>query len=406
MNRTLLRAYFSAAVGLTLLVGSGTAVAVAAEVAPGTPAAAQAAAAPQIVLSTPSGYQGQPVTVSGSGFAPSVNVSIYTTDPVQSLRTRLNVMSDAAGSFVAQVVIDAATVPQPAVTFHAGDTTGLNATATFTVLPPVFSASATSGGRGSTFTASGAGYIPGETVWVLFYTSREAIVIPADGSFSTTVTVPIDTPAGQQYLQAFNGRGAGINLPFTVVAPAPSISLDSSSGPAGSVIKLTYGGYIPQENVQLLFGPNQDVIEQFTATTDALSTLTVTVPSGATVGPYSFTLVGSRTTTPLSAPYNVVPVGSSAPETPPTAPQATTPANGAPVLPPAAAVPDTSTAERQAPAAAPAAASEPSNNRGLNIQTAAETPSTPSPGSWLASASAFALLMLSVAMIRRRLLRV
>lgn len=259
------------------------------------------ASAPALQLSATSGYQSQPVTITGTGFNPNGLVDIQTSNS----RFRGTFPVDAAGTFSTSLLIDGGDNVGP-LTISALEN-GTNASASYTVLPPASTISATSGTRGSTFTVSGAGYLPGETQNILMGGfSLGAAQVMGDGTYSIQVEVPQTIAAGPQILQVFSGRGTAPQFTFTVLAPAPSLTISPNSGLAGATFTVTSGGYIPGETEQVLFGPNNEVLLQFTVSTDAPTAYQVMVPNNAATGANTVTTVGSRTTTALTARYTVI----------------------------------------------------------------------------------------------------
>jgi hypothetical protein len=130
--------------------------------------------------------------------------------------------------------------------------------------------------------------------------------VMGDGTYSIRVTVPETIGAGAQTLEVFSGRGTAPQFAFTVLAPAPSLTISPDSGAAGTTFTVNSGGYIPGETEQILFGPNKEVVQQFTVGTDATTAYQVMVPNNAAPGANTVTTVGSRTTTALSARYTVL----------------------------------------------------------------------------------------------------
>src|SRR5438105_3602919 len=102
-------------------------LAAAAAQAPLAPAAAGTASA-SIALSPPSGPPGSSTTVSGQGFGPSEQVRI-SFDPILVAQA----MTDPSGSFTKAIQVPSGARPGQHIVFARGQSSGLAASATFTV---------------------------------------------------------------------------------------------------------------------------------------------------------------------------------------------------------------------------------------------------------------------------------
>jgi hypothetical protein len=169
----------------------------------------------QLTLSTNQGPPGTSLTVTGSSFQPGEIVNV-TFNGVQVGAP----VADTTGSF--QVTLK---IPQLAPGDYPvqakGQTSGLTSSATFTVGGTTVSLSTQSGVAGTTVTANGSGFVPGDSVQLivngLLIDSQTA---DSNGDVSFTFTVPPVRPGN--YLVVLNGRMGGLaSAPFAVLSSGP-----------------------------------------------------------------------------------------------------------------------------------------------------------------------------------------
>jgi hypothetical protein len=193
-----------------------------------------AVAVTNISISPTSGYVGDTVTVSGTGFTVSSTVTIYFDST--KLRT---VSTNSSGAFSGATI----TVPQTcrgSYTIKAVDTSGSYDTVTFTVSQKI-TVSSTSGGVGDTVTISGTGFTDSSTVTIYFDSTSVGTTSTDDyGTFSSiTFTIP-SSYRGSHTIKARDGSGYYATAAFTV---AYKITIAPTSGVSGTTVTVKGTGF-------------------------------------------------------------------------------------------------------------------------------------------------------------------
>jgi hypothetical protein len=104
-----------------------------------------------------------------------------------------------------------------------------------TVLEPAMTASASSIIRGGSVTITGTGYLPGDTLELWLHSTPVLLgaATATDGTFSSTVVIPANTPAGLHQLVVKSARSGTQSAPLTVALPAavPQATTPQSQSP-------------------------------------------------------------------------------------------------------------------------------------------------------------------------------
>jgi hypothetical protein len=187
-------------------------------------------------LSVEQGSPGTSVTVTGSGFQPGETVQVSFNNTVVD-----SPVADTTGSFSSTFTVprlDPGDYPIDAT----GQTSGETASATFTIGGASVSLSTQSGDVGSSVTATGAGFTPGDTVQLIFNGAPvDSNAADTNGDVTFTFAVPRAAPG--TYLVVLTGRQSGsASAPFTVTGagltplptgtPAPSTPVPTTPTPA------------------------------------------------------------------------------------------------------------------------------------------------------------------------------
>lgn len=243
--------------------------------------------APTVTTFSPiSGLIGTTVTITGSNFS-----TTPANNTVKFNGTTATVTASTATSIAAVVPAGATS---GVITVTVGSETGTSANS-FTVIfptPTITSFSPTTGPVGTTVTLTGTNFsaIPNENT--VKFNGTEA-VITASTSTSITVSVPPGAQTGPISV-IVNGQTGSSTSNFTVTAaPVPTItSFTPTSGAAGSAVTITGTNFSSTvENNVVKFNGTVGVVSASTATS-----ISVTVPVGATTGPITVT-IGSQTAT-------------------------------------------------------------------------------------------------------------
>jgi hypothetical protein len=184
--------------------------------------------------------------ISGSGFAPSSQISVeldnrlitsyLNTDSKGSLTsTRINLPAVAAGSHTLKVTDTIRNYAQ----------TTLNASCVISLFPK-------GGVIGSQVTISGSGFLPNKVIKVDYngksLSGNSPSYSNADGSFSQTIAVPL-TPAGTYSVTASDG----INSASSNFMSSPTSGLEINSGAVGASIPISGTGFTAGANVNIKF---------------------------------------------------------------------------------------------------------------------------------------------------------
>ena len=226
-----------------------------------------------ITISPATGYVGDTVTVSGSGFTASSTVTIYFDST--SVDT---VTTNSSGTFSSATF----TVPDSHIGSHTvkgTDTSGDSPTITFTVSPKI-TVSPTSGAAGDTITISGSGFAANSTV--TFYLDSTVIdnaSTNAYGTFgSTTLTVP-GSSRGSHTIKAQDFSSNYATAPFTV---AQKITISPASGVSGTTVTVNGNGFSASRPITIKYNAAAVTTTPASISTlvDGSFTATFAVPAG------------------------------------------------------------------------------------------------------------------------------
>lgn len=232
-----------------------------------------AVAVTNISISPTSGYVGDTITVSGTGFAVSSTVTIYFDST--KLRT---VSTNSSGAFSSATI----TVPQTcrgSYTIKAVDTSGSYDTVTFTVSQKI-TVSSTSGGVGDTVTISGTGFTDSSTVTIYFDSTSVGTTSTDDyGTFSSiTFTIP-SSYRGSHTIKARDGSGYYATVTFTI---AHKITIAPTSGVSGTTVTVKGTGFSASSPITITYKDVAVTTTPASISTDANGSFTAsfTVPAG------------------------------------------------------------------------------------------------------------------------------
>ena len=187
-----------------------------------------------VSLSPSSGPIGQPVTVSGQGFAPNSPL-IATFDGSQ---IPFHFTTDSSGNIPPGTTF---TIPQGSTagnkTVTIIDSSFNYANTTFLVTTPKINVNPTSGPVGTNIAVTGSNFIDNATITINFDGTNSTAAADPLGNFSATVNF-IDT-AGVKPVWATDGIN-NVTATFTVV---PNLITTPSSGPPGTTVTFSLTGY-------------------------------------------------------------------------------------------------------------------------------------------------------------------
>jgi hypothetical protein len=240
-------------VAVTLLVAAGPLLAPSAHAAP---PASGAAGGTSIVVSKSAATVGGSFVVTGTGFGRLENITIRSGGEVLGIEK-----STASGSFSKVVTVPGSLATgRHAIT--ATDTSGRSTSIDIRVLPAACSSYGPTCGRslaesqtvatvGGSFTVTGRGFDPAETVTIDIHSVEELLgttVSTSSGTFSKVVTIPRNLSSGRHVIKATDTSGQSESLYIQVVAATKSppgapftASPSGSHGFTGTDIGLTVG---------------------------------------------------------------------------------------------------------------------------------------------------------------------
>ncbi|MFH0846751.1 MAG: Ig-like domain-containing protein [Chloroflexota bacterium] len=228
-----------------------------------------------------SGAVSDKITVTGTGFAASSNISLYWDDVLLSASS---VTSGITGGFT----LTSFTVPatsRGSHTIKATDESANSATAPFSVAQ-MMSMSPLTGFPGTVVTVSGSGFEENRTLSITYnslpvVTNPASVMTDSGGSFSASFAAPAGV-AGTYTVQVSDGTSSS-TASFTAVVEADisQTTTAQSPGTVGMKLTLTGTGFKPNATVTIKF--SSDPVEIGRATTDSSGafSITVTIPPSA-----------------------------------------------------------------------------------------------------------------------------
>jgi hypothetical protein len=201
-------------------------------------------------LSPSNGPIGQPVIVSGQGFAANSQI-IATFDGSQ---IPFSFTTDGSGNIASGAIF---TVPQGSgagiKTVSIIDNKFNYASANFTVTTSTINVTPQSGPVGTTITVTGSNFIDNSAIAINFNgnsaaTNPSTLTTTATGDFSATFVVP-PVPAGNKTVFANNG----VNSANTNFAVTPSITITPARGVNGTQVSIIGQGFAAQSSLLVTF---------------------------------------------------------------------------------------------------------------------------------------------------------
>lgn len=232
---------------------------------------------PVITLSRTSGSVGSSVTINGRCFSASSALTV-TFDGAQVTTSPLSPQSSASGGISG---VSFSIPAHVAGSFRVTITdTNLNSATQFLTVLPALALSPTTGAVGTNVTLTGTGFGNTKPVTVYFNgtavsTNPSPLTSSSSGSFNAVFQAP--AAPGQAYIvQATDSLNNTASATFTIVA---TIHLDQSSGPVGTTIHVTGGGFLSNHSVTVTFDATTT---STTVTSDANGSFSafLVVPSG------------------------------------------------------------------------------------------------------------------------------
>jgi hypothetical protein len=223
---------------------------------------------PQITLSVSSGYVGDTITVSGTGFAAGSVTILY--DGV----SKGTATAAATGTFSGfSLTVPESTKGPHTIRVQETSATSNYATDTFTVSPKI-TISPTSGAVGDTVTISGTGFAASSPTTIYFDSvSQTTTSTNSSGTFSATTFAVPSTSRGSHIIKAQDASSNQATATFTVSA---KITINPTSGPSGTTVIVTGTGFAVGQTVTITYAVTSVVTTPSPVTTGSTGGFTAT----------------------------------------------------------------------------------------------------------------------------------
>ncbi len=236
---------------------------------------------PQVTLSALSGYVGDQVTVSGTGFNADSTVTIYFDSTSVGTAT-----TDSSGIFTNATF----TVPESyrgSYTVKGSDISGDSPSINFITLQKI-TVTPASGVDGDQITISGTGFAPNSNItfyWDNASVSVDTITTNANGSFTNNTFIIPSCPRGSHTVKVRDILNNFADTTFTIVGQ--KITITPATGASGTTVAVTGTGFSAKAPITIIY----DTIQVATATTDISGTFEATfiVPKSK-YGPHDITI--------------------------------------------------------------------------------------------------------------------
>ena len=255
---------------------------------------------PEMPVTPLAGGPGSQLTMNGKAFGAGEVVKIYWNYTGPGTGTLLaSPTGDSNGSFSAGASVPTGTAAGRITIAGVGQTSNTVAKFTFTLYPSLLTLAPLRGSSNSPLTLSAYGFKGGEQVSIYWNNGSTPLRTVSTNGFGymspLAITVPAKTPPGNYPVKVVGQTSTStITNTYTVVGPGTSI--DRTSGPVGSTVKLSGQGYAPKESVTILWnytGPGTGTsIGSASAGVTGAFVSSFTVPS-ATTGAYNVAAVGA-----------------------------------------------------------------------------------------------------------------
>jgi hypothetical protein len=271
----------------------------------------------QITLSPLSGGIGDTVTVSGTGFDASSDVTIYFDSTDAGTAT-----TDTSGD-LADTTFTVPQAPRGNHTIKAQDDSGNYANATFTVTQKI-TITPTTGAPGKTVTVNGKGFGASKTVTIKYNaaavsTNPTTVNTDATGSFTASFTVPT-SGAGTYAVEASDGTySASANFIITINFTLSKTTTEASPGNVGMEITMSGTGFKPNTQIKITYSTKPIVVATVNSNDEGAFSATFKIPKSEHG---THTITASDGTNNLQATFIME-------QTAPAAPTLLLPANGA-----------------------------------------------------------------------------
>jgi hypothetical protein len=237
---------------------------------------------PEITLSSSTGAVDDTITITGTGFAETSDITIYFSGDEVTI-TSGDEDTDSDGSFECTITIPDTT--RGSHTIKAEDEDDNYDTATFTVAQKI-TIDPTSGSSGITVTVIGTGFKASYTITITYdgiqvATSPATVTTNSSGYFSATFTVPASMTGTYEVIASDGTNTATADFISTTDATIDTETSVSAPGHVGMEITITGAGFKPNATITITY--ESDPVE-FTTTSLADGSFSYVLTIPASVG--------------------------------------------------------------------------------------------------------------------------
>ena len=230
----------------------------------------------KVTVTPTSGAVGDTVTINGSGFAASSNITIYFDTASVGTAT-----TNATGSFTNNTFAIPST-SRGSHTIKAQDASSNYATATFSVAHKI-TITPTSGAPGMTVTVNGSGFDASKPLTIKYNaaavtTTPATVNTDATGSFTASFTVPAGV-AGTYAVEVSDGTyTASTNFTITINITLSTITSEASPGHVGMEITMSGNGFKPNSQIKITYTSTPIAVATITSNSEGAFSATFKIP--------------------------------------------------------------------------------------------------------------------------------
>jgi len=249
----------------------------------------------QLTISPLSGYVGDHITISGTGFAANSPITFFWDNVIVSGTTTT---TTTAGSFTTTTF----TIPptsRGSHTIKAQDASGNNATTPFTIAE-IITITPTSGTSDTIVTINGTGFSASRPITITYdavpvTTNPAVIYTDVNGSFTTSFNVPTGGAARTYSVAATDGiYSASASFVAMTDATISQTTTEASPGYAGMELTITGTGFKPNATVTITYTSEPVVLKTVPTDVSGAFSSTVTIPASVS-GSHTITVTDGYT---------------------------------------------------------------------------------------------------------------